>query len=259
MQKRGQVTVFVIIGIVVLLAFALVFMIASGKINLEQGPGNIQLRLSNVYDNIKAEQIDKCIDSETKKAIGLILENGGDFEPSNFLIYHGKNYNILCSAIPGKDTCLSNPIFLNVLTEKLNTRLSKSIFTCIDLSGYGGRDYNIDAGDLTADVSIHNSNVVVDVNYPITITSGAVEFKRENFVYTVDIPLGEIIKATNDVLNSESSIGDFDVLSYGFAHLNKYDVFREQLYPNKFYFAGLTDSNYKMKFAVAGENIFEEK
>ena len=37
MQKRGQVTIFVIIGIVILIAFALVFLVASGKINLKQG------------------------------------------------------------------------------------------------------------------------------------------------------------------------------------------------------------------------------
>lgn len=258
MRKRGQVTIFVIIGIVILIAFALAFLVASGRIDIKLGVENVQLRLSNVFDNIKAEEIDRCVKSETEKAVVDLLENGGDFEVDNFLRYKGNNFRVLCSAISGKDICLSNPLFLNVIEEKMNSRLSKAVFSCVDLSAYRGKDYNVETGELIVNVSVHPENLVVNVNYPIKISKETVEFEKENFVYNFNVPLGEIVKATNDVLNSESSLGVFEPLSYGVLSLNKYNIVVKKPYPDKIYFVSLTKyPEYVLGFAVTGNSRFE--
>lgn len=259
LNKRGQVTIIVAVGLVILI-LAGIFLFYSGSLTkIEGGTRTSQARLTELYDAIKKDQIDRCIDFETKDAIKDLIDGGGSFNPVNRIRYHGKDVAVLCQAIPGKDICLSSPIFLNVVEQRLSERLTERMEKCIDLSAYQGKDYTIETGTLSATAKINPKNVFVKVNYPVTLRAGVVNFTRENFVYNVGIPLGGIIKVVNDILNMEGLVGVFEPLSYGVLSLNKYDVAVDKPYPNKIYTAGLTNSEYKMVFAVTGNDRFTKK
>lgn len=250
MLKKGQVTVFVIVGIIVITIFMLLYVYSKDLAKISMGTKNTQTRVSEVFDAIQKDQIEKCINSETKKAVQLFLDNGGTFEMSNYVTYHTKKVNVLCQAIPGKTQCMQNPLFLNVVSEKFAQKLKKKIFDCIDLSVYKKSDMIIETGNLNVSVEIGKKNLVVHVNYPLTVSAGIVNFSRSDFVYNVNVPLGEIIKITNDVLKYEARNGGLDIIMYTVDNAFKYVIQLKWQYPNKIYFVGLRDSNYKLNFAV---------
>lgn len=257
LNKRGQVTIIAAVGLVILILAGILLFYSGSLTKIEGGTRTSQVRLTELYEAIKTDQINRCIDLETKSAIKDLIDGGGSFNPVNKLRYRGKDVAVLCQAIPEKNNCLSSPIFLNVAEEKISQRLTERIEKCIDLSTYQGKDYTIETGSLSAIATINQKNVLVNVNYPITLTKGVVNFTRENFVYNVNVPLGDIIKVVNDILNSEAQFGVFEPLSYGLLSLNKYDVTVDKPYPNKIYTAGLTASEYKMVFAVTGNDRFK--
>ena len=259
MKKRGQVTAIVIVGLVILIIAAVFFVYSNSLTKIEGGTRTSQVRLAELFDAIKKDQIDKCIDSETKIAIKDLIEGGGSFNLVNKLRYRSKDVAVLCQAIPGKDVCLSSTIFLNVVEQKLSQRLTERMERCIDLSAYQGKDYAIEADSLSATATINQKNIFVKINYPVNLRAGVVNFTRSDFVYNVNVPLGEIIKVVNDILNSEAQFGVFEPLTYGLLSLNKYDVTVDKPYPNKIYTAGLTNSDYKMVFAVTGNDRFAKK
>lgn len=257
-MKKGQVTVFVIIGLVVLIAFALVFYLASKSSELRKGPENIQIRLAEIYDNIKSDQIDKCTEKETKKAIDLFLENGGSFgTASSTATYKGKQVRVRCSAISGSDKCLNDPIFLSVAEKEFSSELTNRIGNCIDLNIYRTEGYTIDSGELTANVSINPGTLIVNINYPITIKSGDIEFYRDSFVHNVNIPLGKIIGAVNDVLNDRAQEGIFDPLQYARETFGKVEVDTISYYPNDIYELKIFDYSNSIWFAVTGNSKYQ--
>ncbi len=193
---------------------------------------------------------------ETRDAINIFLANGGTFEIANYATYNTKKYNVLCQAIPGKVNCLENPLILDDVSNKFNQRLNKKIFSCIDLDVYKKSNLLILTGDFNVNVSIGNKAVAVNINYPITLSSNAINITRSEFTRTINVPLGELIKGANDVLRSESTVGGFNPVIYGLISLNKYEIEIKTFYPNKFYFIGLTNSPYKLKFAVTGNDRF---
>lgn len=243
-------TVFAIVGIIVITIFALVYVYSKDLAKISMGTKNTQTRVSEVFDAIQKDQIEKCINSETKKAVQLFLDNGGTFEMSNYVLYHTKKINVLCQAIPGKTQCMQSPLFLNVVSEKFEKKLKKDIFNCIDLSVYKKSDISVESGNLNISVEIGKKNLVVRANYPLTVSSGVVNFSRSDFAYNVNVPLGDLIQATNDILKYESRNGGLDIIMYIVDNVFKYNVQLNWQYPNKIYSLGLRDSNYKLNFAV---------
>ncbi len=62
MGKKGQVTIFVIVGMVVILIFALIYSYSGDLAKISLGSKNTQTRISEIFDAIKNDQMDKCIE-----------------------------------------------------------------------------------------------------------------------------------------------------------------------------------------------------
>src|SRR3989344_4440590 len=103
MHKRGQVAVFVVIGIVVIVLLVLVFAFRDSITQITKNQVNTQEFLNSEIKDIQENVIEECVVRETFDAVNLFLKNGGEFtEPLNYLRYNGQNYRILCQNIPGK-------------------------------------------------------------------------------------------------------------------------------------------------------------
>src|SRR3989338_4233945 len=124
MRKRGQVSVFIIIGIVILVAILTVFFFR-GKISkvLREEPTNPQEYLYQQLQDVKKE-IGRCVNQETSKAARLLMENGGDFDKNfGYIQYINISYPVLCREINNTNSCLAEPILILILQQKLNNYL----------------------------------------------------------------------------------------------------------------------------------------
>jgi len=260
MQKRGQVAVFVVIGIAVVILFVLLFYYRNTLISAAKGTVDTEQYLNDQLINIQEEIIEKCVVSETNDAIKLFLDNGGQFvDPLNFLRYNEKKYRILCQNIPGKETCLSSPLSLTKVSEDFNFYLKDKISNCLDFSEFEDKNYELIYPDeLELNTAVNLDSVIVESNYPVELTRNEFSVKSEKVVKTFNVPLGDIIKAVNGVLDWRTKIGAFNPLLYGVNSHNKYIVDVKKPYPDEVYDVSLSAfPDYHFVFAITDEGRYD--
>ncbi len=97
MKKRGQLTIFIILGIVLLIAFGFLFFVRNlffqAKVEAEA-----QTKLEEVFQSESFKTYtSSCLDEVSKDAILLIGKQGGNFYPSKYLPMQDNDKNISVS------------------------------------------------------------------------------------------------------------------------------------------------------------------
>lgn len=259
MKKRGQATVFVVIGItLVILIFLLLFFKENITKAIQREPTDPQQYLSQQLNDIKKE-LGKCVSSETSEASKILMSNSGSFDRDfNYLVYSGKKYPILCRELEDQKGCLSEPLIVPDFQESLNKKLPGMIKNCLNLEAFENRDYEVDTGDLEVNSMIKDSSILVDVDFSIELKKGIYSVKENKFIYSLDIPLGDLIKVVNELIQKEAGGEDVDPIYYMLLNKNKYKIDVKKPYPDKLYEISLSNNdNYVFYFAVEGIGRFE--
>ena len=163
MDKRGQITIFIILAIVVIAAVGIYFAVS----------GNLDKVKSSSLDTRQIKGfVESCIGEIGKDAIYEVGQRGGYiFAPSlsteekiPYYLYEGKNY------LPSQ--------------EKLEKSLSKYIedFLFVCLNNFEDfPDYAISKGKISCETDFTNNSVEFNVNYPLVISKNNQTSKIENF------------------------------------------------------------------------------
>ncbi len=247
--KKGQVTIFVVIGIVAL--FAILFIIFAKDLVLKEitKATNVEKRLQYTIDEIK-EKINACTQKETTLALQQLGDGGGTFEPYHYLTYYGKKFTYLCTKLPGQPHCAQQLVSKYDLQKKLDARLQEKIRTCINLNAYRNKDYTLTTGTFALTTTLFPKNILINITYPITLTKDSYTAHRTTFNVALKTPLGSILDAVHDILNAETTDGYFDPLMYSFIKRSTYDIERRIPYPDVVYIVKLYGYDYHFQFAI---------
>ena len=249
MKKRGQLSVFIVVGIVLIVVFMLFFFFRD-KITktLREEPINPQEYLNQQLDDIKME-IGRCVNQETSKASKLLMENGGVFNRKfGFIRYINISYPVLCREINGTGSCLAEPILISNLQGKLGTYLPEKINKCINLESFKNKDYSLvfRVGNLTA--VILDEIIVVDLGFYVKLSKGPYIAEKDSFVYNLNIPLGAFSKLANSLLQVKAGGTEINSLFYELLSFNKYLIQVRKPYPDEVYDISLTSVVFTSKF-----------
>ncbi len=249
MQKRGQVTLFVILGLVVLLIAAL-YLYARDQYGVTV-PTNQYLasQLRPIQDNIE-----ECIQKEFEPGAQLLAHQGGSFIPNTFIRYHNRQVRVVCANIPGKHTCLNLLQPFSVIEHELQSYLQFKIDQCInhDLASKPG--YTVEGTKkVVVTVQAQEDAVKVTVNYDIKLVKDAQSVTLPEMSRVLrDAPLASLYPIVVDLVNSEARFGGFDTLGYMLQKRGQYLVTVDKPYPNKVYKISKKGSTYEYWVAVQG-------
>jgi len=249
MLKKGQVTTFIIVGLIVLIAFIFIFFLRDQFVEKLRNNSDNQAYLTSQLDIIKKEVIDKCIEQETTNALRAFGEQGGNFEPLYYTTLYSKKVNFLCLNIPDQKTCLNQGFNQVKAGNILNNYVSDAVYNCINLNDFENKGYDISTGDFDLNLKINLMDVLIKVDYPITLTRNEESVKRTEFSKLFYIPLGKFIEITNNILVDETTKGEFDIALF----FSPYVVRWEHSYPHRVYIIETVDKTYKFQFAVESE------
>jgi len=250
MEKRGQATIFIIIGIVLVIIIALYIVGTQTKIIPPiLGGGSVQDQMSDVDDHIS-----DCLVEVGDEYITRIGLQGGYLSvvPDSYKLYDDSTVSYLCYNQPNMITCSNRLLTVAHMESELEDVISDGLDSCINVY-----DYSSDirtAEDWTLQVDINQFTVDLTLVYPVEIIDGEDEIKREEFVYAFDVPLGELYDVSVDIVNSEASLGDFDQLLYMLQKLSRYTIYKYRPYPDKIYQVQLREGDYVFQFAIEGED-----
>ncbi len=152
MDKRGQVTIFIIIAIILIASVAL-FFIFKDRLGIGGSRSNDPVYLF----------VESCVESTGEDAIYHIIQNGGYLLPppastlggSPYYYYNNKNH------MPSKSK----------IENEISAYMEESLSYCT--SGFVNfPDLNITEGEIEARTTIEDEEIIFDVEYPVKIKKG---------------------------------------------------------------------------------------
>lgn len=249
MLKRGQVSVFAIVGIVLVILVALFFFLRNEYGAFVAPTVFLNEKAKPIEDNLKG-----CILSVSQQSLNTFGKQGGDFNPSNYLLYKGMNVKYFCTNIIGKEECLNVMPTLREMEEKLSFEIQNGVNSCVNKDlAKSGLGYDIKAGKLDTKVEFAGENVLVKADYDVEITKGDIKTTINPVALSFDAPVEELYSVAVDAVNAEARVGFFEQLLYMVSKKGKYIINLDKPYPDKIYKINKKDSEFEFWFAVEGE------
>lgn len=204
MQKRGQVSVFIIIGIVALAAIIFVFVLFRSFQEKAREITNPQEYLKSQLNDIK-KVVTRCIGDESRNPLRELSRQGGHFNPIRYVNYYGNKTTFLCAKVKDNEPCYNMMFTKGDIDKELRPRLETSILRCINLQPFrenGG--YTITTGNFSLDYVFSDKALLISVNYPITLTKGNVTETQRDFTKDVSTNFWKAAKLASEIVSKEA-------------------------------------------------------
>ncbi|MBW2999150.1 hypothetical protein KY339_00630 [Candidatus Woesearchaeota archaeon] len=194
--KRGQITVFLIIAIVLLLIFSAFLLIRSYVVEKELEAEKPELL---PYDIAAIRNyVDLCIGDTAVPGLFLLGAQGGFIyldDPTKALVTNNSliNYGYLNGV---------NQLSLKLMEEDIAAYMKDALALCIDdFSAFQNMGVTIEeVGELEINPVITASDVLINVKYPLEIKSREEIFNIEDFSSRIPIRLGQIVSQANNII-----------------------------------------------------------
>ena len=209
MNKKAQVTIFIIAAIVVIAVIALIFLLRIERIpfvpeKLETNPRAF---------------ISSCIEEHVKGNLSLMLSQGGFVDPQNYHMFEDSKVAYLCYNSGNFYPCVNqHPMFLTEISQELENVTRPLVEECFNefkesLEEKGG--YEIELGEsMEVNVSISPKTIIVNIMRDLTITRAEEKESYEKMSLSYSSSLYELVGIANQIANEEAKFCSFDVLGY---------------------------------------------
>ncbi|MBU3924283.1 MAG: hypothetical protein KJ592_05165 [Nanoarchaeota archaeon] len=196
-QDRGQVTIFIIVGIVIVSALLVFFLWAKPTYFSESGT-----RIG----------FEGCVEDVVGQAIDELELKAGFIDPKFTYAYNGEELTYLCYTNNYYETCtVQVPFLKNVFDEQMEILIRDKVDVCYDNSIGSLREqgYDVGSGSVDYDVLIEPGVVRVEIDAPTTV--GGQSFTRFNV--RVNAPVYDMVMIATSILQFEAKYGDADASS----------------------------------------------
>ncbi|MFH1456336.1 MAG: hypothetical protein ABIF40_05305 [archaeon] len=256
MEKKGQATLFIILGIIVV-ALVVLFFYARGSIYVPPTQEGLSAEMGQIEDHVY-----DCLTDIGEDYIEQIGLQGGYLATpeDTYVLWDDTTVSYLCYNQEGLPYCTNRMLTLVSMETELQDAIEQALSTCINVFQFGGvvETYEVVAPEgFTLDVDIEDSVVKLLLTYPVMLVSkdGDVTVEEDIFAGNVNAPLGELYSVAMEVLDYETEFGEFDQLSYVLTKQGEYTIYKHRPYPDKIYELKLRENDYIFRFAVQGESL----
>ena len=215
MQKRGQATLFIILGIIIASVIALAILYNQQIILAEWQKSRTEAEAKLPVEKEIVQALQNCIDEKAQETVALAGMQGGYIDMPADKLPQGPNNQFSNSLlITGS---MSVPYWFYetanglqktqipeeaILEEQLSKRLEKEAAAC---APEVASRYDISASEdkIAVTTSIEDEKVVFTVDYPVTIESSTIKITTDKISSTVYAPLGRLMNYGKQMAQSE--------------------------------------------------------
>lgn len=250
MEKKGQITVFVIIGIVIVALIVLLYSFRS-QIPVPFAQANLQDEMQSAR-----AQIQECLKNSAMEPIEKIGLQGGYLStpPGSYRLFNDSAVSYLCYNQVGKNTCTNRMLTIENMQNELSNAIEEAVPECLEIDISNSIEFT-PPDDYKVTTEIQPSKVIITLNYAVTLVDPKTgdELSEDKFVSALNAPLGDLYNVAMDIVDSEASAGRFDVLSYVLSKMSKYTIYPHKPYPDKIYQIKLREGSYMFQMAIEDE------
>jgi hypothetical protein len=216
-NKRGQVTIFVIIAIVIVAA-VIFFLVIRPKITQPSlSAEEAQKFLASQIDPIKKYTTD-CIEKTFKKCTILIGYQGGYYKPESSRSVASGNYSLPYLVYKEGDSWVNDLPLLATIGRNIDECAKDNINeikTCLNDFKTFKETMDISEKEMTFTInSIEEYSINVDANYPLVLTRSGVTSSIDKMPFSYPVGLGQAYKTATEITNSERAGQSFDIDTY---------------------------------------------
>ena len=211
-NKRGQVTVFVILGIILVAVVAFVLYIngAFVGVGLDRETGG--LFVGSQVEPIR-EAVRDCVSVGLDENVPLLMDYAGYFELNSAHSYRYQEVWIN-KLITKEENVKINRVKLGGAIESDLGEIARSSLVECDFSSFENAGVSLSFGEPSVTVSILDDKIRSTVNFPIEIGSDEQEAIVTDYVVFYPTEFGKLYDSLLLVVNGEVVDGEFDATEY---------------------------------------------
>ncbi len=240
MEKRGQVTIFIIVGIIIVGLVVLGIMLYPQiKTTLGIGTESPALFIQNCMQGILKESTDK------------VSLHGGSIEPELFILNENEKVEYLCYTNEYYKTCVvQQPLLKSHIEKEIKTDIEDEATDCFNSleNSYKKQGYGVDLSKKNMEVRLLPERVVANFNYTLTLTKTNTQ-RYDSFAVMLDNNLYQLTSIATSIVEWEASYGDYDIATTSTYYPNLKIEKTNPSEGTKIY--SITDSDTKDKFQFA--------
>jgi hypothetical protein len=198
MDNKGQVTIFVLSAIVIVVGLIIFFLWST--------PNYLE-------DNVGIGGFDKCIEDAVGSKIFILGNNGGFVAPEFTYNYDGKKYVYYCYTPKYYELCsIQVSLLKNLFTSQLEKYIREDVDNCYRnfLEEFHDNGYDVDEGNIGYTIEIDPGTVRVQIDVPTSVGNQ----RLSDFSVEFNSKLYELIMFATNFVQFESYYGNVDLRSY---------------------------------------------
>lgn len=245
-DKRGQITIFIIIAVVIVALAALTYFFypqISKTLGGEEQDANSFIRT--------------CIIDEIESNIETISLQGGSLDPAPYILYEDEQIQYLCYTESYYDTCVvQKPLLEKQIEKELENGIKDEVKNCFNelKTSFEGRGYSVSMREGDINVDLLPGKVLSTFNYSVTMTKTETQ-EYKSFNIAVNNNLYELISIANNIIDWESTYGDADSSLYMDLYHNLKVEKRSPEYGTTVYILTNRDTGNVFEFALRSRVI----
>jgi len=187
-NKKGQVTIFIIIAIILIAAVSLYFVLRD-KISIQDIPSEIE----PVYTNIIS-----CLEETTEEGVEYLALHGGYYEvPKSLSIAYFAD-NIPYYYLNSRKYVPS----IERVEGELENYIHNYLSNCLNFEDFEEQGYEIKEGDLLVSVNIKEDKIRTKLDYPLTLKKGESTKRLREFEIEIDSNVKKLLEVSEEVVDS---------------------------------------------------------
>lgn len=219
MQKRGQVTLFVIIGIVILVTIGIIVYFASSSTG-KQGKSDI-IQTTKVSDDISEikNSLDICLEEKASESLDYISYYGGYIYETPEYIVNFRGNEVAYGFYQGE---FLYPTLEDMEKEMINY-IVYNFDSCIATEDYA---YQFDIQPPSVHVKIEEDKVNFIINYQFILTKDKESYEvKDKSEFNKNVRLGYLYKLMQSITTKEYEVGYVLDMDYLFSLDNKIYIY----------------------------------
>ena len=239
-NKRGQVTIFIIVAILIV-AFGILIYMFYPKIGSD---GPVDTESPSAF-------IQECLEEKIQDTVETISLQGGSFDPSFYYSYGEDNIEYLCYTNQYYRPCVvQQPFLAKHIQSEIENEIEGDVEACFNSmeKSYTNKGYTTDLKRGDFSVELLPNKIITSFSHELVLTKGDVE-KYQNFKIVLDNNLYELASIAGSIVGWETLYGDVEVTSYMNYYHNLKIEKQKQSDETTVYILTDRDSEKKFQFA----------
>lgn len=224
-KKRGQITIFIIVGIVIMIIFGLIYYIRNYVIKEKIAFSTKKTTKLTLDITPIRRHTETCLEKVSEEGVWLVGVHGGYIDPDGNPFY-GEGGNVISSSTTYQGDKV--PYYLdgnsytypplNQIEEKLSKYIIVEFEKCLNLTVFENMGFEItqpnvnykttgyyDSDLVDSKVSINKEDVIVQIRYPLIIRKKGTVTELSDFRVSLPVRLKTIYNSVTDLISMINS------------------------------------------------------